>query len=840
MIKFIKIYKINCFSYLMLSLNFIPIDYNYFDWQGRNYVKIIGRDDKGKRVCIIDYFEPYFWAIFKEGTSDNRINEIQKEIEKIRIKTESRESIVEKTELFEKKFLGKTIKALKIFITNYKDAHAIAEKIKDNYSEIIGCREYDLNLITKYIIEKNLVPLTWHKILGSMLEPDEFGSLSNSLEVDLCLKVEKIDNKEKTEEQQILQFSPKILAYDIEADEFEIGKGEILMISLVSKNFKKVLTWKKIPKAPEFVEFCKDEAEMLEKFVEYVKKLEPDLLVGYFSDSFDLPYLRARAENHKIKLSLGLDYSQPVFTRGRFVSGKINGIVHIDLLRFIETVYSQYLQSETLSLDEVANEFLGEGKKDFNHKHSTRLKEHEWLDYFEYNLQDSVLTFRLAEKFWPDMQEFCKIIQEPLFEITRNSMSQLVESYIIHNLHKFNEIAERKPLHDEIEERKRREKYEGAFVLQPKPGLYENLAIFDFTSMYASIIATYNLSLSTLLEKKEPNSLEVDLGHKKVYFSKKPGFLSLMLLDIIEKRKKYKQESKKTPSAITKARSNAYKLLANAFYGYQGFFGARYYCVEAAAATAALARKFIHEMIEKTNKNNYKVIYADTDGFAFLLQKHTKAETLEFLKKLNSELPGIMELELEDFYARGIWVTKRTGEFGAKKKYALITEDGKLKIRGFETVRRDWCNLARELQNEVLFRILKEGNEKSALEYTKKIIKALKERKIEKEKLIIKTQLKKPISEYKAITPHVIAAKKMEEVGIPVDTGMLVQYFIAETRETKKLVREKVKLPDEEADYNISYYLEHQIVPAVENIFEVFGITKNELLGKEQKKLGEF
>lgn len=199
-----------------------------------------------------------------------------------------------------------------------------------------------------------------------------------------------------------------------------------------------------------------------------------------------------------------------------------------------------------------------------------------------------------------------------------------------------------------------------------------------------------------------------------------------------------------------------------------------------------------------------------------------------------------MELELEDFYKRGIWVTRRTGDFGAKKKYALITENNKLKIRGFETVRRDWCNLVRKLQNEVLLRILKEGNERSALEYTYNIIKKLKERKVERDEIIIRTQLKKPISEYKSITPHVIAAKKMEEAGMPIDVGMLIEYFIAETRETKKLVREKVKLRDEKGEYNISYYLEHQLIPAVENIFEVFGISKEQILSKEQKKLHEF
>lgn len=817
-----------------MIVNFIPIDYDYFDWQGRNFLKIVGRDDKGKRVCIVDNFESYFWAILKEGISEKKIKEIQSKIEKTKIQQPSRTTKVEKVEIHNKKFLGKDIKAIKIFITNYKDAHPLADKI--DFPEIEARREYDLNLITKYIIDKKLTPLTWHRISGELLQNTDFGSLVDTLDVDVCLKVEKIEKIEKEKE-----FEPKILAYDIEADEFEIGRGEILMISLVGKNFKKVLTWKKVAKTPDFVEFCKDEADMLEKFVEYVKKQNPDMLVGYFSDGFDLPYLRARAEKLKIKLALGLDDSQPTFARGRIASGRINGIVHVDLLRFIETVYSQYMQSETLGLDEVANEFLGEGKKDFEHKHSTRLKEHEWINYFEYNLQDSLLTYKLAEKFWPDMQEFCKIIKEPLFEITRDSMSQLVEGYIIHHLEEYNEIAEKRPLYDEIEQRRALGKYEGAFVFQPTPGLYENVVMFDFTSMYSSVIVTYNLSKATLLEKKEKDAYEVNLGKEGlVYFTKKPGFFPTMLKEMVEKRKKYKAEYKQEPLPVKRARSNAYKLLANACYGYQGFFGARYYCREAAAATAALARKSILETINKIKAAGYQVIYSDTDSIAFLLGNRDKKQILEFLKKLNSELPGIMELELEDFYARGIWVTKRTGEFGAKKKYALITEDGKLKVRGFETVRRDWCNLARELQNEVLFRILKDGNEKSALEYTKKIIKELKERKIDKEDIIIRTQLKKPISEYKAITPHVIAAKKMEEQGIPVDIGMLISYFVTETKEKKALVREKVKLPEEKGEYDVSYYLEHQLIPAVENIFEVFGIKKEDLLGKRQKKLGEF
>ncbi|MDD5192913.1 MAG: DNA polymerase domain-containing protein, partial [Candidatus Nanoarchaeia archaeon] len=238
-----------------------------------------------------------------------------------------------------------------------------------------------------------------------------------------------------------------------------------------------------------------------------------------------------------------------------------------------------------------------------------------------------------------------------------------------------------------------------------------------------------------------------------------------------------------------------------------------------------------------------QVVYSDTDSVAFKLNAHTKPQTLELLKEINKNLPGIMELDLEDFYKRGIWVTKRTGEFGAKKKYALINEENKIKIRGFETVRRDWCNLARETQNKVLHLILNDGNEQKALEYVKNVIRKIKNREIEIKEVLIRTQLKKSIDEYKAITPHVIAARKIKEAGKPIDIGMLVEYFIAEVRseKEKKLVREKVKLPDEKGEYNINYYLNNQILPAVENIFEVFNINIKEIAdGSKQKKLGEF
>ncbi|MFH1151712.1 MAG: DNA-directed DNA polymerase, partial [Nanoarchaeota archaeon] len=706
-----------------METDFIPIDYNYFDFEGRNYAKIFGRNSKGKRICIIDSCSIYLWAILKDDLKQDKIEKLVGKINKIKLDLKGRQTKVEKVEIHNKNFLGKKVKALKIFATNYKDLHDIADKL--DFPEITNRRGYDLGFVTHYIIERKINPLCWYEIEGDLLNNSlELGGIDMALDVDYCIKLKSSKQiKEKP-------FTPKALAYDIETNDLQIGKGEILMISLVSNNFKKVITWKKAEgKKQNWVEYVKDESELLEKFVEYVKEVSPDFLVGYYSDGFDLPYIKARADKNNVKLPLGLDGSQPKFSRGIDIRGKITGIVHVDILKFIRTAYAQYMQSETLSLNEVSKEFLGDTKKDFDAHIIT--KDIKWEKFYEYNLHDSVLTLKLFEKFWPDLLEFTKVIQEPIFDISRNGLSKQVESYILHNLEKFNEIPEKKPVHKEIRDRKHSKSVEGAFVYEPKPGLYNDLAIFDFTSMHTSIIISMNISKGTLLEKKE-NAPELrNLGtrpslgyagrHKKFhespelefqgkktkfYFSKEPGFFPSLLKEIFEKRKQYKSEYKKNPNVITKARSNAFKLLSASAHGYIGFFGARYYSLESSASILAFVRKFNKETIEKTKQAGFNVIYADTDSVAFTTKGKTKSQVLEFLKKLNSELPGVMELELEGFFKRGLWVTKRSGKFGAKKKYALIDKDGKIKIRGFETVRRDWCKLARHMQNKMIRQIL--------------------------------------------------------------------------------------------------------------------------------------
>ena len=151
------------------------------------------------------------------------------------------------------------------------------------------------------------------------------------------------------------------------------------------------------------------------------------------------------------------------------------------------------------------------------------------------------------------------------------------------------------------------------------------------------------------------------------------------------------------------------------------------------------------------------------------LEAEIKEQAHKFLEYLNSTLPESMELEYEGFYRRGFFVSK--------KRYAVI-EDGEIIAKGLELVRRDWAPIVKNTQEAILMAILKEGDSDKAISEVKKVFKRLKKGDVENKELVIHTQITKPLDQYKQIGPHVVAAKRIEEHGIKVSRGTIIQYII--------------------------------------------------------------
>jgi len=140
-----------------MELDFIPIDYESFDYEGKTYVKVIGRTSSGKRVCVVDSFNPYFWAILKDNVSDKRTQEIIQNIEKIKVKDNFRQIKVIKAELKEKNFLGRRVKAIKIHVSNHKDIGKIAEKLM--FKEIEKIRQKEIFIAQIELAKKYKKPI---------------------------------------------------------------------------------------------------------------------------------------------------------------------------------------------------------------------------------------------------------------------------------------------------------------------------------------------------------------------------------------------------------------------------------------------------------------------------------------------------------------------------------------------------------------------------------------------------------------------------------------------------------------------------------------------------------
>ena len=216
------------------------------------------------------------------------------------------------------------------------------------------------------------------------------------------------------------------------------------------------------------------------------------------------------------------------------------------------------------------------------------------------------------------------------------------------------------------------------------------------------------------------------------------------------------------------------------------------------------------------------------------LEAEIKSQAQKFITYLNSTLPESMELEYEGFYRRGFFVSK--------KRYAVI-EDGEIIAKGLELVRRDWAPIVKKTQEAVLMAILRDGDPDEAIREVKKVLKRIRKRDVERKELIIHTQITKPLDQYKQVGPHVIAAKRIEEHGIKVTRGTIIQYIIVKG---KGSISQRA-IPYEYSEgyqYDKEYYINNQLIPAIERIMYSFGYTKKDLedmaKGEVQQSLDAF
>ena len=788
----------------------------------RPVIRIWGKTPEGKSVLVFDRgFLPYFYVEPKAGMSLEQLQDMAERLE--RVELDGHRPV--RVEMDEMRYLSVPRKVFRVFVDRPSEVPRYRDAVKD-WEDVREQYEYAVSFYKRYMIDKGLVPMEWIEAKGEVSKPGK------GLLVDMVVEAESVKPVVGEKLPKM-----KVLAFDIETSEDPDG-DRVIMISVAdSGRFSKVLTYKGKRKAG--VEVLKDEKAMLERFVKIVRERDPDVIVGYNTDRFDFVKLDARAEALKVNLDLSRDGSGVRFKRRMWTAAAhIKGRVNIDLYSFVDSIVKFSLSTGTLSLDMVAREILGKQKKGMKWKdiEETWKEGKDLRKLAEYCLWDSKLAFMLGKALLPQIWELSRVTGQIPFDTSRMRYSQLVEWLLMRRAHDIGEISPNRPRHEEIRKRRMYPAYTGGYVLSPVEGIHENLALFDFASLYPSITITHNISPETLNcmcchEEGVCKGRVNKVPEGEHYFCKKhKGFIPSVLEDIIGQRQNVKRRLVRAKPGtllyrMLDNRQKALKILANASYGYYAYAGSRWYSRVCAQSITAWGRHYIRKVIKMAERMKFEVIYGDTDSL--FIKTKTKKAAREFLKKANSSLPGVMELEMEGTYKAGIFVLAKTG-VAAKKRYALLGEDGKITIRGLEKVRRDWSLIARNTQAGVIEAILKDRSPEKAVKLVKGNIERIRSGEVGMNDLVIYSQITKPLSKYEQIGPHVVAARKAQERGRVIKAGTTIALIITKGEGS---ISSRAEPLEDARNYDPEYYIRNQLVPAALRILGGLGYSEEDLIG---------
>lgn len=586
----------------METKKFVLLDIDYITEDDRAVVRLFGKlqgDEKGRSVIAVDKgFKPYIYVLPHD--SEECVTDIN-------------EMDVEGVEWVREKDIGKTKDFLKVTLKHPQDVPKLRDKIR-NLDSVLDIREHDIPFYRRYLIDKGLFPMSEVEVDGEFVNAED-----NSFRCaeDTC--VFEIQGEPRPVESEFPDL--KILSFDIEVynpkgmPQAEVDP--IIMMSLSSNHgLEKVLSTKS--SRLEFVETLKSEEAMLERFVEIVKSENPDLLIGYNSDNFDMPYINDRAEKIGVELDMGTDASKLKFMRRGFANaGLIKGRIHVDLYLLMR----RYLTLDRYTLERVYRELFDEEKEDVPGDEIYQYWDDggEKLDtLFRYSLDDAVAVTKIGEKMLPLSLELTRIVGQPFFDIARMTTGQMVEWYLIRKAYEYGEIVPNKPSSTQYSER-RSKRAAGGYVKDPVKGLHENIVSFDFRSLYPSIIISKNVSPDTMVAEcgEEECYIAPEVGHK---FLKEPvGFVPSIIGNILKERVRIKTMMKASENPrekqILDVQQQALKRLANSMYGVYGYSRFRWYRIECAEAVTAWGRDFIKKTMKQAEDYGFKALYADTDGF---------------------------------------------------------------------------------------------------------------------------------------------------------------------------------------------------------------------------------
>ncbi|HUL61920.1 MAG TPA: DNA-directed DNA polymerase [Methanocella sp.] len=783
------------------------LDADYIVENDRPVIRMWCLDDQGRTAVLFDRtFEPYFYVIpygevpirAIEDLSDVVGGEVLKPV---------------RVDVVDRKNFGSPVRCYRIFTQLPRDVPYLREQA----AKFGDVREADILFGVRYIIDRRLIPLGGIEAEG---EPVDVEYAETGL---LCTRLPLAFARE--EEPPV-----KVLAFDCEMYNphgMPSAKTDpIVLISVKTGKGQQV-----------FEAQDNDDRTVLKEFIRYVREYDPDIIVGYNQDAFDWPYIHERAKLHKIKLSVSRDGTTPMFGRGGLQKKvKLIGRLNVDLYQ----VAARDVDGIKIkTLDNVAD-YLGVMKKDERVNLSGAQVCHYWADparretLVQYCLDDAISTYGLARELLPLQYEFARMVREPLDNVSKMGRGRQVEAYLAYAAYGQGELIPSRG--GEVET------YAGGFVFEPVKGLHRDVAALDFSAMYPSIMINYNISPDTVCLPGEQEGCSAPAPEVGYRFRRTPeGFFTTILKGLVSRRSALKKklatlDHKGHEYRLLDIRQKTIKILTNAFYGYTGWAAARWYRRECAEATSAWGRYFIKKANDIALEMGLEVLYGDTDSL-FVRRKgggDLRGTVRPFIDRVKRELP--LDMDVDNYY-RVIFFTE------SKKRYAGLNERGEIIVRGLEVRRGDWCDLAKELQSEVIRIILEEEKPEKAMKYAKDVVARVKEGRVPLPELVIHKTLTKSVTRYESAQAHVKAAERAMGLDMASEVGNKVSYVIVKgpgilsdraypVEMFDKFEKGKLYAKDRTYEIDADYYVDKQLVPTAMRILGYFGYSEDELKGK--------
>ncbi len=596
--------------------------------------------------------------------------------------------------------------------------------------------EADIRYHFNYIADMQLTPGAYYSVRNGKL----IDIRSEIVEMDSKELLNAFENEIEEEKEMVKQYIPILfqnipdiyrVAFDIEVESKKNKlpnptRAEFPIISIATvDNLGKKICWilyRDIVNQPfEFKDIeirkFKNESDLLIDFFEAINYYP--LVLSFNGDNFDCPYIVNRA------LKLGIkneDIPFKLTKSGTFLENSI----HIDLYLFFRQasirLYAFSGRYDRSSLDELSIALLGEGKIDHPEVWINEMNL-ELLVY--YNVKDAELTLNLS-KFDDNitlnlMLSLMRITKMPIFEFTRLAVSRWLKMWIIYEHRKRNFLV---PLKEEILSEKGKlatssaiingKKFQGAIVLDPKPGIWWDVHVLDFASLYPSIIKSHNLSYETIRcnHKECKSNIVPEVGHW--ICTKRHGMFAILLGTIRDTRVKWfkPRSSDSNLPEIERKKSkviqSSLKVLINAGYGVLGSENFDFYCPPVAESTTAFARDAI-KSIKKFVEYDLKipVLYGDTDSI--FVYKPTPQD-VKNIKQWSLKHIGISLGT--DYEFRYVVFSDR------KKNYFGITKNGGVIVKGLMGKKSNTPEIIKDTFNKIL-EILKNINDPNDLENAK-------------------------------------------------------------------------------------------------------------------------